>query len=298
METKGDVFMSKYTLVLFFVILFSFLYSCKKLGDNDYLENWNNFETQLINKEKSFQSYEKFDSINDDIQYVTFQSGPHTLKGLLNTKNIDSVNKKPAIVYFHGGFALSLKEMERTKQFTDAGYIVFAPSYRGENGNPGYFELFMGEVGDAKAAISWLSDQQYVDQDKIYTFGWSVGGGISLILSQHKDVPIKLGGSSAGVYDLDLIKSWATEDDMIIFPYDYKNEMENYYRLPLYSLNKMVRPHYTYIGKDDGYSYVENLKDSLYPNFNTKLQLIPLEGNHVSSLNLAIAAFLKIIENE
>lgn len=290
--------MSKFILGLFFVIVLSLLYSCKKLRENTYLERWNNFETQLINKEKSFQSYEKFDSINGVIRYVTFQSGSYTLKGLLNTKNIDSDTKKPAIIYLHGGFALSLKEMERTKQFTDAGFIVFAPSYRGENGNPGYFELFMGEVRDAKAAINWLSNQQYVDKDQIYTFGWSVGGGISLILSQHEDVPIKLGGSSAGVYDLDLIKSWATEDDMIIFPYDYKNEMENYYRLPIYTLDNMVRPHYTYIGKDDGYSFVQDLKDSLYPNINTKLQLIPLDGNHVSSLNLAVAAFLKKIQNE
>jgi acetyl esterase/lipase len=268
----------------------------KAIGQHSYSEQWKKFETKLIKQEKSFQEYEEFEPKRGDIQTVTFETDSFKLKGLLNTINIDTLIKKPVIVYFHGGFALSYKEMEVTKPFTDAGYIVFAPTYRGENGNPGYFELFMGEVRDAKAAINWISSQKYTDNDNIYIFGWSVGGGISLNLSLHSDIPVKLGGSSAGVYDYDLIKSWATEDDMIVFPYDYTNKEENYFRLPIYNLKNMVRSHLTYVGEDDGFDFVEALKDSLYPQNNTKINLIKVEGNHVSSLNTAMEKFLIEIE--
>lgn len=271
--------------------------SCKQKHEKSYVKKWNDFETKLIKTTKSFQNYEEFDSLRNDLQLITFKSEDYVLKGLLNLKNIDSFSKKPVIVYLHGGFALSYNEMDRTKIFTEAGYIVFAPTYRGENGNQGYFELFMGEVRDAKSAINWISEQKFIDKTNIYVFGWSVGGGISLNLSLHDDIPIKLGASSAGIYDYDLIKSWATEDDMIVFPYDYTDKNENYYRLPIYNLQNMTRSHITYIGKEDGYYFFESLRDSLYPESNTKFELRLLEGNHVSSLENAMRAFLNEIEN-
>lgn len=287
---------------LFAILILVFLASCsgrkdeKAISQNSYTQRWKKFETELIKQEKSFQDYEEFELVKGDIQAIEYQSDSFRLKGLLNTKNIDSLIKKPVIIYFHGGFALSYSEMERTKSFTDAGYIVFAPSYRGENGNPGYFELFMGEVKDAKAAVKWIANQSFVDKDRIYVFGWSVGGGISLNLSLHEDLPIKLGGSSAGIYDFDLINSWATEDDMIIFPYDFTNKVENYFRLPLYNLHNMVRPHFAYVGEEDEFDFIRGLKDSLYPESKVKLKLIKVKGNHVSSLSTATEKFMQEIE--
>jgi len=278
-------------LIIPFISIISY-FSCSENSEQSYTKRWENFETQLIKETKSFQQYEEFDEQRGDIKLVAFLSDSLKLKGLLNTKNVDSLNKKPVVIYLHGGFALSYKELERTVPFTNAGYITFAPSYRGENGNPGNFEIFMGEVRDAKAAINWISKQPFVDSNNIFVFGWSVGGGISLNLSLHDDIPIKLGGSSAGIYDYDLIKAWATKDDMIIFPYDYKNKLENYFRLPIYNLQNMVRPHYTYIGEEDNYTFYKTLVDSLYPKKYYKLTLDKLKGNHVSSLDTAINQFL------
>ncbi len=286
---------SKLKLLFILLAIVVLPISCKQKAENNYLKKWNNFESDLIKTTKSFQTYEEFISLQGDLKFVTYKSEDYELKGLLNIKNIDSFSQKPVVVYLHGGFALSYEEMDLTKIFTEAGYIVFAPTYRGENGNQGYFELFMGEVRDAKAAINWISKQNYTDNSNIYVFGWSVGGGISLNLSLHDDIPVKLSASSAGIYDYDLIKSWATEDDLIVFPYDYTNE--NYYRLPIYNLQNMTRPHITYIGKEDDYYFVESLKDSLYPENNTKLELVPLDGNHVSSLVSAMRSFLNKIEN-
>ncbi len=273
------------------LLIASTLFSCKQ----SYTDQWEEFETKLILKEKSFQSYKDFVDLKNDFKLVNYTSDDMQLTALLNTKHIDSTNKKPVIVYLHGGFALGYNQEENTKAFTDKGYIVFAPSYRGENGNPGNFELFMGEVKDAKAAINWIASQPYVDKDRIYVFGWSVGGGIALNLTLHDDLPIKLSASSAGLYDFDLIKQWATEDDMIKFPYDYKNEKENYFRLPLYHLENMVINHHTYIGSNDDFKYYNNLVDSLYPKKQTHMRLTELQGDHVSTLPKAMHEFLNEI---
>jgi acetyl esterase/lipase len=275
-------------------LLILLVFGCTSEKKN-YLTEWNSFETHLIKSEKSFQSYEPFSDQEGDFRTVLYKSEEMALKALLNTKNIETGKKKPVIVYLHGGFALNIKEVENTQGFTDEGYIVFAPSYRGENGNPGYFELFMGEVKDAKAAIHWISEQDFVDKDRIYVFGWSVGGGISLNLSLHNDIPIKLSASSAGIYDYDLIKSWATEDDMIIFPYDYNDAEENYFRLPLYNLDQMIRNHFTYIGKDDDFKYYHETISHLYADKVIKLRMRELLGDHVSSLPKAMRKFMNEI---
>lgn len=275
-------------------ILVLSLSGCSTINE-DYLSDWENFETQLIHKVKSFQTFEPLPEQTGDFKRVVFDSEGMKLKALLNTKNIKTEKKSPVIVYLHGGFALNIKEMENTKKFTEEGFIVFAPSYRGENGNPGYFELFMGEVRDAKAAINWIASQDFVDRERIYLFGWSVGGGISLSLTLHDDVPINLSASSAGIYDRDLIKSWATEDDYITFPYDYKSIEENYFRLPLYNLDKMTRTHFTYIGIDDDFKYYYELVDSLYTKKIIKLRMKDLIGDHVSSLPKAMRKFMNEI---
>lgn len=270
---------------------------CAASGQTTYVEEWRSFKTDLVRKEKSFQKGDDLTKSKNGIVPVVYRSDGMKLRALLVKGPLEKGKRKPALVYLHGGFALSYGQMERVKLFTDAGFVVLAPSWRGENGNPGYFEAFFGEVRDAKAAIRWISKQDYVDPDRIYAFGWSVGGGIALNLSLHGDVPLKLTGSSAGLYDLDLIKAWATEDDYIKFPYDYRNERENYFRLPIYNLRQMVRPHITYIGKEDGYSQSKALVDGLYKGLETKFKLVEVPGDHMSSVAEAMRLFIKEIQS-
>ncbi len=78
--------------------------SQKELGQENYLKQWGKFETNLIKREKSIQDYEEFELTHNEISAITYKSDSFELKGLLNKKNIDSLKKKPVIVYFHGGF--------------------------------------------------------------------------------------------------------------------------------------------------------------------------------------------------
>ncbi|QQS40527.1 MAG: alpha/beta fold hydrolase [Acidobacteriota bacterium] len=260
-----------------------------------YLSEWDDFRTKLIRKEKSFQAAEPLEDGRDGFQLVTYSSDGMILKALLKKGQAAKRDRRPAVVYLHGGFALTYGQMEFTRGFSEAGFVVLAPSWRGENSNPGHFELFLGEVRDAKAAVRWLAKQDYVDPERIYIFGWSVGGGIALNLSLHGDIPVRLSGSSAGIYDRELIRSWATEDDYIKFPYDHTDERENYFRLPIYNLKSMVRPHIAFVGSEDGYDDAAKLLADLYPDQKTRLDLRKLAGDHVSSVKPAVEQFIKMI---
>lgn len=50
------------------------------------------------------------------------------------------------------------------------------PSFRGEDRNPGSYEMFYGELEDLDAAYDWLAKQPWVDPDRIYLAGHSTGG--------------------------------------------------------------------------------------------------------------------------
>ena len=263
-----------------------------------YTQRWEGFQTELIEKQPTFQMEPELPTDHAYLKRILFPSGDMQLQALLDTRNIEDGQRLPAVVYLHGGFGLRPREVELvTQPMTDAGLIVFAPTWRGENSNPGYFECFLGEVRDARAAINWLAEQDYVDPEQIYVFGWSVGGGIALNLSMLDGLPVRFSASSAGLYDLDLIESWATEDDYIVFPYDYRDERENYFRLPLYHLQDLQRPHTTYLGSADDFALLNGIVSDLYPQGSPAFSLIELQGDHMSSLPLAVGAFLRQIED-
>ena len=266
--------------------------------EKGYTDEWKEFKTKLIRKEKSFQKGDDLNEKRSGFEPAVYESDGMELKAMLHKGGATPTDPRPAVIYLHGGFALSYGQLEYPKRFAEAGFVVLAPSWRGENGNPGFFELFMGEVRDAKAAVRWLAVQDFVDQDRIYVFGWSVGGGIALNLSLHDDISIRMSGSSAGIYDRDLIRAWATEDDYIKFPYDHTDALENKFRLPVYNLRSMVRPHIAYIGADDGFDDSEKLVSGLYPYFKTRLALEKVPGDHVSSVNAALERFINEIRKD
>ncbi len=253
--------------------------------NQNYLKARNQFQTKLITKIKAPQEYSKLIP-TDTIKVVHYPSGNLQLKGLLETSNIKQGKKSPVLVYLHGGFSLGMSDMYDTQPFIDNGFVVFTPTYRGENGNDGNYELFMGEVDDAKSAVEWIAKQPFTDTDNIYVFGHSVGGGLSLQLSFFPNLPIKQSGSSSGLYKADIIEDWE-------IPFDLKNKDELKFRLPLLNLDKMARKHVMYIGSED-YYFLEFLDiQKRYPKNKLLLEMKEVKGNHGTSLPVAMKAFLK-----
>src|SRR5260221_9437202 len=66
----------------------------------------------------------------DGVQLIRYASGDLTLKAWFALPAKAPADDVPAIVFFHGGFALGEDDLKECKPFLDAGYAVLLPSLR------------------------------------------------------------------------------------------------------------------------------------------------------------------------
>ena len=218
---------------------------------------------------------------------VTYPSGDLELKAWLAFPD-DERDAHPAVVYFHSGFALGPSDLEEARVFLDAGFAVLMPMLRGENGNPGDFELFWGEVDDAVAAVNWLAERDDISRDHIFTFGHSIGGGISAMLSLvDGDVPIRHGGSCGGLYVPKIFDQW-----LDIVPFDASKSEERSLRTLVGHTKSMRREHHAYLGIGDP------LAESRQQIRGSKLHQQLVLGDHLSSLRPSLTDYAKLINQQ
>jgi len=225
----------------------------------------------------------------DGVELITYQSGRLELKAWIAFPRYRT-SRHPALVYFHGGFALGPSDLDHCRPFLDAGYVVMCPMLRGENGNPGDFEMFFGELDDAKAAVNWLSQQSFVQTGQIYTFGHSAGGAISALLSLVDDVPVRLTGSAGGLYGPETFDAWG---DFV--PFDLNNPVEREMRLLLGNVRHMQRSHYAYIGRLDRLQQHLPRARREMADGGSRLIIFKTRGDHLSCLRPAMLDFLRVI---
>lgn len=196
--------------------------------------------------------------------------------------------KVPGIAYFHGGFAFGADDFASARPFLNAGLAVICPMLRGENGNPGDSEMYLGEVRDAKAAVLWLASQPSVDASHIYTFGHSAGGIVSSLLSLH-ELPIRHGGSAGAMCGPALFDGMSKQ---VPFALDDPNERQ--VRLLLGNTQWMRHPHYAFLGSEDGYQAAKQAQSAAAANKLLSVATVP--GNHFTSLGPAVTDYLKVIK--
>ena len=255
-----------------------------------YLQRRAALQTKLIKAGPAPQEFEQ-ESPPANTQEITFVSGDLPLKAWVYVPPGEPATPRPALVFFHGGFAFGGGDMAELQPFMDAGFVVMCPMLRGENGNPGNFELFWGEVDDAKAAVHWLAGQPYVDRNRIFTFGHSVGGGVSAMLSLLDDVPIQHGGSSGGLYGTRVFSDWSD-----IVPFDRSNKEEARLRVLLGNIQHMQRRHFAYLGASDLFG-PEMKKAKQEAAGGGKLEVISVPGDHFSSFQPALEDYLRKVQN-
>jgi acetyl esterase/lipase len=221
-----------------------------------------------------------------------YQSRALNLKAYLQIPDRPDNSAYPAVVFFHGGCALDHIHFVRTSHFVDAGYVVLSPTFRGENGNPGNYELFFGEVHDARAAIKWLVQQPYVDAQQVYTFGTSMGGEISALLSLYGDPAIQLTGSCGAFFARTDPFSPESMFNAPV-PFDRTNKHEKAMRTLAGNIHDMQVGHYAFIGTED-----DKFEPEYYRNIETNdtlLTILEVPGDHGESVHYAAKEFLKII---
>ena len=212
-----------------------------------------------------------------------------TMDRQANWDSNPELRRAPALVFLHGGFAFGKGDLSSARQAITQGYIVMAPMLRGENGNPGNFELFLGEVDDAAAAARWLRTHPHVDPERIYVFGHSVGGGVSAMLSLLDEAPIRHSGSSGGLYPSAVFDHWSD-----IVPFEVTPEARKA-RLLISNIGMMKRRHFAYLGTEDVmHDAARQAKSEMAGLADPMLELKMVNGDHFSSFEGSLSEYLRV----
>src|SRR5262245_5792744 len=151
----------------------------------DYARARAGFQTKLVRKGPAPQGWSSLKP-PDGVAEVEYTSGELRLKAWVNRPS-DQKRGHPTVLFLHGGFAFGMGDWEQTKPYRDAGFVVLAPMLRGENGQAGAFSYFYDEVDDVLAAAEYLSQQPYVDAERLFVAGHSVGGTLTLLTTLASD---------------------------------------------------------------------------------------------------------------
>lgn len=248
------------------------------LAKYNYLEVRRGFNTFLLRQTVSPQEspLTKYTDPILNMETVTYESAGHELFGWLHRSPAKAA---PTLVYIHGGFSTSEPDMaEYAKPFMDAGFNVFVPTFRAENGNDGVFELKLGEVDDAAAAIKFITKFLSLDDQKVYVFGHSTGAAISGLLSLRDDLPVRMTGGADGLYPPDIFMWWQNRT-----PFDFGDKLEVEMRLMMPHADELKVPHIAYLA-NDGLSQPFVSAYGMPPyDFAPKLSVYGVNGDHLEA---------------
>ena len=250
------------------------------------------FKTQLTKKGPSPQRYNPKLKLPEGVKEVVYTSGELKLKAYYALPEEASATKKvPVFVYYHGGFAFGAGDLDDAVPAFQAGFAVLMPTLRGENGNPGFHELYFGELDDARAALEWIKTQPELDAAHVYTFGHSAGGVLSALLALYPDTPARITGSAGGLYDEKLFDA----DD----PFDITRPEECRLRVMSPNAQLLKLPHYGYVGTEDqwvvnGARTAKRQSDLTH----SPLKIYFVKGDHHGSLEGAMEMYLKVISED
>ncbi len=134
------------------------------------------------------------------IRQWTYLSDGLRVKGELHLPPCD--RKLPLIIFNHDGIdGISREHRLSSIRLARSGYVVFSPSYRGEDGSEGVVEIAKGEVRDVLAAVPLLKAHPRVNSQKIALVGASHGALIS-VLAASRNKEFKAVVAAYGVMDI------------------------------------------------------------------------------------------------
>jgi dipeptidyl aminopeptidase/acylaminoacyl peptidase len=215
------------------------------------------------------------------VRDVKYDSGNLSLRGWLSANPGDG-KKHPAVVFLHGGFAFAEEDWRDAAPFVPAGYVLFMPMLRGENGNPGVFESFYGEVDDAIAAGEYVASLPYVDRDNVFLAGHSAGGMLA-VLTAMMPSPYKAVVALSAYVDM---KTWAAASPPEHVPYNRADSEEIHLRDPMAFVASLRRPLILYVEPDmRGVNEPLARKASA---LDKECDLVVVPGNHQSMVAPAV----------
>ncbi|MCL2337910.1 MAG: prolyl oligopeptidase family serine peptidase [Firmicutes bacterium] len=170
--------------------------------------------------------------------------------------------KHPLIIWVIGGWGYGISDYfwsypdwaddQTASGFREAGILMMYPSFRGANGNPGYYETLFGEIDDIAAAYEYAAKLPYVDPNRVYLGGHSTGGTRVLLASEYTD-------KFRAVFSfgpVDEIKNHNKSQ----FTFDLNNPEEAKLRSPIYWLSDIKSPTFVIEGADGNLDCLRNME--------------------------------------
>jgi dipeptidyl aminopeptidase/acylaminoacyl peptidase len=209
------------------------------------------FNTRLIRHGPSPEPIESIDPTlrpPPDAAEIEYPSGSLKLKAWISQPPIDG-KRHPAVVFLHGNFVFEMRQWTGTSPYRDAGFVVLTPMLRGENGNPGEFEMMYGEVDDVVAAGRYVANLSYVDNSQVFLAGHSVGGTLAMLASMVPS-PYRAVAAFSGAPDQE---SWIKPQEESYKVYDTTDARELRLRSPKYFAASVRCPLYLIDGDQESY---------------------------------------------
>ena len=137
-----------------------------------------------------------------EVRQWTYRSHGMAVKGLLFVPPVAVGSKKPVVIFSHDGInGISKEHKLSSLRLANAGFVVFAPSYRGEDGSDGMVEVAKGEVDDVLEAIQLMDQVPQADASRMALAGASHGALISF-LAAARNHEVKAVVAAYGVMDI------------------------------------------------------------------------------------------------
>lgn len=210
-------------------------------------------------------------------QEIKYPSGDLQLRAWITNPPPDG-RPRPGIVFLHGGFSFSKGTWEVLQPLRETGFVVMAPMLRGENGNPGFYECFYGEVDDAIAAGQYLAQLPHVDAENVFICGHSVGGVLTTLVAMQPG-PYRAAASLSGSLD---IPTWIDANKKLVV-FDARVPAEVKLRNPLDFIPSLRLPFHIFVERSAvGFGSGEFEGRAL--RLNKNCQMIVVDGDHATML--------------
>ena len=249
------------------------------IKSEDYKTARENFKTKLIHEEPAPGKWDTLKTPKG-VKEVKFLSNGDTLKAWMNIPK--GYKQYPVVIFLHGGFSFGEEDWTMTQQYRDSGFVVFSPMLRGENGQRGIFTMFYDETDDVIASIKYLKSLPFIDAERIFLSGHSVGGTI-VMLTAMLTTEIKAAASFSGSPDQMIYCKYGIPTKII--PFDTNDVREFEMRSPLSYAGSFKVPMRIYYGSNEphfklsGEQMVKYAKEA-----GKKIEIIQVTGDHMSAI--------------